>query len=657
MSLNRTLTSYPILLEAKLKTVWEKYKKIEDPQLMFHQYMVREMFTDPSFGIGDKNQGRGLLIYHGLGSGKTILAVGILLALMDLYEPIIMVKKSLQSNFFKDMDKILKGDPSLSKKARDITKFITSDAWNSGTQVRTKSGTFNGKLLIIDEAHHFFKAIINSTSETANAKVIYDMIMSAYNVKIVFLSATPLDKDPFELVPCINMLTGSETLPVSYEIFRNMYISPEGNLKNKNKLQNRLFGLVSYINHDLPMTPNSKSGKTLDDMGYPDNLGIKYVPVPMTRTQYSRYINVRDEEEGIKTQAAQRQSGKPDRIAAPMTIPHSSIGTYYVKSRQVSIFSLPLEKRDTPTLNLKDDMFGSGSAPKVEKMLKNIKEGNHPVLIYSQFVNAGLDVIIRYLIKDGYEEWTPKMLSGIREPRPRFAIIAGRVKVEDRKMIQDEFNSSGNKFGDIIQILLISETGSEGLDLKNVREVHILEPYWDWARIEQVQGRAIRKASHAALDKADQNVKTYIYISVPPKDSKKEEHYNEKFTIDEKLLRKAKKGHKILGEFLDAIKNVCIECSLLDYPNCKVCVPNNATLFSTEDATADIDTDDPCLPITEKEVKAKTIMYEGTKYFYKKDKVSPYGYSIYSYNDELKGYEELPYGESLFQSILMLIKE
>ena len=116
MSLNRTLTSYPILLEAKLKTVWEKYKKIEDPQLMFHQYMVREMFTDPSFGIGDKNQGRGLLIYHGLGSGKTILAVGILLALMDLYEPIIMVKKSLQSNFFKDMDKILKGDPSLSKK-------------------------------------------------------------------------------------------------------------------------------------------------------------------------------------------------------------------------------------------------------------------------------------------------------------------------------------------------------------------------------------------------------------------------------------------------------------------------------------------------------------------------------------------------------------
>ena len=144
-------------------------------------------------------------------------------------------------------------------------------------------------------------------------------------------------------------------------------------------------------------------------------------------------------------------------------------------------------------------MFGSGSAPKVEKMLKNIKEGNHPVLIYSQFVNAGLDVIIRYLLKDGYEEWTPKMLSSIREPRPRFAIIAGRVKVEDRKMIQDEFNSSSNKFGDIIQILLISETGSEGLDLKNVREVHILEPYWDWSRIEQVQGRAIRKASHCCF--------------------------------------------------------------------------------------------------------------------------------------------------------------
>ena len=42
------------------------------------------------------------------------------------------------------------------------------------------------------------------------------------------------------------------------------------------------------------------------------------------------------------------------------------------------------------------------------------------------------------------------------------------------------------------QIMIISSAGAEGISLKCVRQVHILEPYWNYVRLDQVLGRAIR---------------------------------------------------------------------------------------------------------------------------------------------------------------------
>ena len=32
---------------------------------------------------------------------------------------------------------------------------------------------------------------------------------------------------------------------------------------------------------------------------------------------------------------------------------------------------------------------------------------------------------------------------------------------------------------------MISSAGTEGLDLKNIRQIHIMEPYWNEIRIKQ----------------------------------------------------------------------------------------------------------------------------------------------------------------------------
>ena len=74
-------------------------------------------------------------------------------------------------------------------------------------------------------------------------------------------------------------------------------------------------------------------------------------------------------------------------------------------------------------------------------------------------------------------------------------------------------NSPKNKNGDTIKIIMISSAGSEGLDLKNIRQIHIMETYWNEVRVKQVIGRGVRNNSHKDLPPKDRNVTVFRYFS------------------------------------------------------------------------------------------------------------------------------------------------
>jgi len=75
-------------------------------------------------------------------------------------------------------------------------------------------------------------------------------------------------------------------------------------------------------------------------------------------------------------------------------------------------------------------------------------------------------------------------------------------------------NEIGNKRGELCRVFCITAAGAEGLSLKNVRGVHIMEPYWNDVRMAQVKGRAVRICSHQDLPLKDRNVKIYTYVTV-----------------------------------------------------------------------------------------------------------------------------------------------
>ena len=80
-------------------------------------------------------------------------------------------------------------------------------------------------------------------------------------------------------------------------------------------------------------------------------------------------------------------------------------------------------------------------------------------------------------------------------------------KVYDLKNLTDEDNKNGEK----IKVIIISMTGSEGLDFKNLRQVHIMEPWYNLSLVEQIIGRAVRNCSHKQLPFKERNVEIFLY--------------------------------------------------------------------------------------------------------------------------------------------------
>ena len=113
------------------------------------------------------------------------------------------------------------------------------------------------------------------------------------------------------------------------------------------------------------------------------------------------------------------------------------------------------------------------------------------------------------------------------DDRPAYTFYTGEENEEERDLTRQIFNgvysknfpaslkeSVAKRPKKILQLLMASASGAEGITLANVRHVHIVEPHWTPARHDQVIGRAIRICSHATLPMEDRTVKVSFYISV-----------------------------------------------------------------------------------------------------------------------------------------------
>jgi len=243
-------------------------------------------------------------------------------------------------------------------------------------------------------------------------------------------------------------------------------------------------------------------------------------------------------------------------------------------------------------------------SPKFLNILENITDTDHKGihLLYSQFKSLeGIGIFKLVLKYNGFMEFKIKKNSSGEytldiDPKnygkPMYASYTGNETPDEREIIKNVLNSNwkfvpknilkeiqkispNNYFGEVIKVLMITSSGAEGISLKNVRFVHIMEPYWHPVRIQQVIGRAKRICSHSDLPKEYQNVHVILYlmtfneeqinsdgaIELRLKDKSKIDH-NNVVSSDEFLYEISKIKEKINLDILNNIKQSAIDCSI-----------------------------------------------------------------------------------------------
>jgi hypothetical protein len=305
-------------------------------------------------------------------------------------------------------------------------------------------------------------------------------------------------------------------------------------------------------------------------------------------------------------------------------------------------------------------------SPKFLNILENITDVDHRGLhlIYSQFRTLeGIGILklvleangfARFKIKKIGEQWKLNIMPEDLG-KPMFALYTGTETPEEKEIIRNVFNgtwkyipsslseqlqeiSSNNLYGEIIKVLMITASGAEGISLKNVRYVHITEPYWHPVRIEQVIGRARRICSHQDLPEPLRTVEVFIYlmtfsqtqldsdesIELRLKDKSKIDNITP-VTSDEALYEIANIKEEINARILDAVKEASIDCALHSRPGDKEQLKcfgfgtTNPLKFSYQ-PSIDNEESDAIIDRNRTEItwKAVEITFNGIKYAYNK---------------------------------------
>jgi len=242
------------------------------------------------------------------------------------------------------------------------------------------------------------------------------------------------------------------------------------------------------------------------------------------------------------------------------------------------------------------------TSPKMLKILQNIEtednDGLH--LVYSHFRTVyGVGVFRLVLLANGFSEFKLRKTGNTYtydvdeyDNKPKFVLYTGTETAEEKEIIRNVYNGNwdyipieiaeklrkvapNNNNGEIIKILMITASGAEGINLRNTRFVHIMEPYWHNVRLEQVVGRARRICSHQELPQEKRNVKVFLYMTTLT-DKQRTDKNNVELTIrdvskvdkktvlttDETLFEIATIKQRINQQLLKSIKESAIDCEM-----------------------------------------------------------------------------------------------
>ena len=209
------------------------------------------------------------------------------------------------------------------------------------------------------------------------------------------------------------------------------------------------------------------------------------------------------------------------------------------------------------------DKIGDYSA-KIKNICKNIINSEGIALIYSQYIDAALIPMALALEEIGFTRFGDGTKSLFKTPPPgpktkafKYCMITGDPRLSPNNEFEvKSMTNEDNKNGERIKVVLISQAGTEGIDFKYLRQVHILEPWYNMSRIEQIIGRAVRNFGHKSLPFIKRNVEIFLYGTLLDDDTQE--------AADLYVYRVAEYKAIQIGKVSRVLKENAVDCILND---------------------------------------------------------------------------------------------
>lgn len=454
----------------KIKSTFDDINTVTTPKISLKKH--QEILLD----FIKKSKNKGILIFHSVGSGKTITSIMMLEYLYKKYpnkKIFILTPASLIGNYKKEMNK-------------------TGVYFGKNLQIQSYGIFFNknidttGQIIVVDEAHNF------NALDSFRSKSLEKTCEKAF--KVILLTATPVKNSPDEITNLMKFISSDDKFKKHSFVNELNSILHLPDTDTKKQIQfNKLFKCsVSFF-------------KNTDKTYYPTSQEYK-VDLRMSISFYRKYYKI---QENIIKDVPRAFDNAKDLIVFANGVRRA------------------INKIDNENLKIDWSMT---------KILQDLKAGKK-ILFYSSFKDSGINVLKNKLNDKNIE----------------FCEIHGDVSKKERDKQVDVYNSG------IKKIMIITAAGSEGLDLKETRTVIILEPYWNYARIEQIIGRAVRYTSHSSLDVEKRHVDVYHLILQKPLLIPTLLNFDTQYSIDNVLYSLSRSKNIRISKFYDMLKNISIE--------------------------------------------------------------------------------------------------
>ncbi len=413
--------------------------------------------------------------------------------------------------------------------------------------------TFSNRLIIVDEAHN-----LRDTSETeASGKIVSDalkkIIQTADGITLVLLTATPMYDKFTEIIDYFNMFLWNERKQertkslVASEFFTDAgnFITPE----SKTQFQTLCDTYVSYIRGENPFTFPFRLNPPLAMIAEPDRT---HDPSGKPITTQRKFL----------TLCAAPMSDYQEAIVAPLTL------RGLTESRTVCV--TPDNKDLNEVFRREEGQFKYVGEPflapsnvakysaKFASVLNCIKTGKGVVFVYSNMVEYGAQLFAMCLEEHGFRPAFGNALMGETSGEVpagsagRYALFTSETSDADIKRTLSRLRRRENMNGQDVRVIVASPKVSEGVDFRYVRQIHILDPWFNMSRIEQVIGRGTRTCSHSLLDFEEQNCTVYLHVCRGKTGTKEMvDEYIYREIVEQKGVRIAKVKQAIVESAMD----------------------------------------------------------------------------------------------------------